>query len=75
METRRPIDCEVILDERAAIERALGTMEHGEICAIFTDDIDGARELVTRFGAAPATSLDLGVGAWDARGQGHDKAA
>jgi cyanophycin synthetase len=27
------------------------------------------------FGAAPATSLDLGLGAWDARRQDHDKAA
>jgi len=57
---RPQLECEVILDEVAAIQRALDTMVQGEICAIFTDDIDGTRDTLVSMGAVATTTFDHG---------------
>jgi cyanophycin synthetase len=46
-------DCTVILDERAALRRAIETMVEGEVVAIFYEDLAGVTEVLDAFGAEP----------------------
>ncbi|MCC6646480.1 MAG: cyanophycin synthetase, partial [Polyangiaceae bacterium] len=50
-------ECAVVLDERAAVERALGEMIDDELHVVFYDDLGALTDLLAAWGAEPALEV------------------
>ncbi|WP_018131783.1 cyanophycin synthetase [Effusibacillus pohliae] len=51
------LDCEIILDEREALSKALQQMENGEIVVVFYEKLEPVLELLKRAGAVPVSTI------------------
>jgi hypothetical protein len=53
------VECNAILDERAAVRAAVESMEENEVVFVFYDDYRAVRGVLREFGAVPTSRLPV----------------